>query len=578
MYFMTKKSYTTIGIALLVIVCSIVITTKSSIGQELPGSVEPGRFSDRIIKKPFFDFPELPELPAQEEEIYEQPAEIAKKFILNDLHITGVTAFSSQALTPLYKDYLGKEIDIATLYTIAANITRLYQQEKYFLSRALIPEQEIKDGKATIAVVEGYISHIRVDYKNHENFLTAGEIKILDEIKEHILRMKPLNASALDHYLLLLSDLRGVDAAAILEPLPVEMAQPGAAGMVLTVTPKPSQFAVNVDNFGSRFTGPYESTLSSEFYPHLTNFDSLSFAGLASIPLNEVKYISTGYTSQLNPDGTSIGLRLGYSQAEPGYSLALNEIVSKAYQGTITLSQPLIRSRQKNLTLGSEFDVKNIDSDLLKTELYRDRVRSIRFSASLNAMDRFNGNTNTTVTLSHGLEILGGRPTGAFNLSRREGRGDYTKISGNSSRIQYVDSNSVLVTSFSGQFAWSPLLSSEEFGYGGQSFGRAYDPSEIIGEHGAAALIEWRYSGIPSYEGISLQPFTFYDIGKVWNMDDNFNDDDAGVSAGLGVRLYHKGGVKGSFYAAYPLTRKADNPFYGNGKNPRFLFQLGYTF
>ena len=58
------------------------------------------------------------------------------------------------------------------------------------------------------------------------------------------------------------------------------------------------------------------------------------------------------------------------------------------------------------------------------------------------------------------------------NLSRNDGRSDFTKATLWLSRIQGIGSNFGLQASLFGQWSAQPLLSSEEFAVGGTSFGR----------------------------------------------------------------------------------------------------------
>jgi hemolysin activation/secretion protein len=181
------------------------------------------------------------------------------------------------------------------------------------------------------------------------------------------------------------------------------------------------------------------------------------------------------------------------------------------------------------------------------------------------------------VTISQGVDILGARDTGSHNLSRAEGKSDFTKIDGNLSRLQALNQDWQVSLSAKGQYAWSPLLSAEEFGFGGQKFGRAYNASEITGDHGLAGSIEVLYSSLPTIEDFYLQPFVFYDIGKVWNLDAGGLNPTA-ASAGVGVKAQHTSGVSVTFTIAQPLTRPIANPSFNNGKSTQFLFQIGMGF
>ena len=124
-----------------------------------------------------------------------------------------------------------------------------------------------------------------------------------------------------------------------------------------------------------------------------------------------------------------------------------------------------------------------------------------------------------------------------------------------------------------GQLASAPLYSSEEFDYGGTEFGRAYDPAEIVGDYVFAFGLELNYLGIERYKDFKLNPYIFYDIGKVYNLDTGGINESA-ASTGFGLKFLYNENISFDLGMAWPLTRPADNPLHGNGKNPRFTFNL----
>src|SRR5687768_4726922 len=65
------------------------------------------------------------------------------------------TVFSSAYLQAALKDFVGNNKSLADLYKAADVITQLYRQEGYFVARAYVPAQQIKDGIVEIEVLEG---------------------------------------------------------------------------------------------------------------------------------------------------------------------------------------------------------------------------------------------------------------------------------------------------------------------------------------------------------------------------------------------------------------------------------------
>ncbi len=92
--------------------------------------------------------------------------------------------------------------------------------------------------------------------------------------------------------------------------------------------------------------------------------------------------------------------------------------------------------------------------------------------------------------LSQGLDVLGASSEGRPNPSREGGRTDFTKLQLDAQRVQdlgWITPNLERYLAATGQTSFGqPLLSPEQFGVGGNTFGRDYDPSEIAGDSGSA--------------------------------------------------------------------------------------------
>lgn len=263
-----------------------------------------------------------------------------------------------------------------------------------------------------------------------------------------------------------------------------------------------------------------------------------------------------------------------------GLGICCNASLWCGGMGCLGVQQNLLRSRRLNINAGMDLDVKDTSTDTLGVLLSEDRIRAMRFSVDVSRQDKWDGINSVSLKLSRGLNILDATETGVRDLSRAEGRSDFTKLESSLSRYQLLGENFRLFTSVRGQYAWSPLLSAEEFGYGGESFGWAYDPSELLGDHGVIGGVELSYQSIemPFVKNFRLEPFIFYDIGKVWNMDTGAGEARSGASVGGGIKFMQAAGFTGEFTVALPLIHATTTTLYGNGKNPRYLLQFSYSF
>lgn len=487
-------------------------------------------------------------------------------FTLKSLTIEGAKAFPADALSFVKAPYLGKEITLDTLWKIAANITSHHRKHRYFLSRAYVPAQEIDNGHAIIRIANGYIAKITTQGP-------ASGLHIVHHYTKKLESTEPLKADILESVLLRLNDIPGFAFNAVMEPL--KDGTEGAIHLHLNSQRTSGSGAASFDNFGSRFLGPYQATTSyrdSFFDLHETN---IAFS--TSLPTDELSYIAIGHSLQFAPDW-KLSFSANYVKAEPGSSLEINEIDSSAVELSLNLSHQLIRQRQENLSFSIGIDGKNTNSDILSdTPLTRDRIRAARAQLYYDTADHYWGYNTLNLGLHRGLEILGASNETDANLSRAEASPDFNKFTLAYTRQQVVDDALLLISQLSGQWADGPLYSAEEFGVGGQQFGRAYDPSEITGDHGFATSLELRYLGLTPWHAFAFTPYSFIDGGKVYNEDTGTANESA-ISAGFGVRVAHETGVDGNIGLAWPLTRSINLPVHGNESGPRLLMQFGYSF
>ena len=498
-------------------------------------------------------------------------------FVLQGVDIQGSTVFQQEELQNIYLPYIDHEVTLDIAWNFAREVTQLYTKQGYFLSHAYVPAQNIKNGNITIKIVEGYIGE--VELKNADSDIDP-ENYVLTEYIDIIKAQRPIKSSEVESFLLKLNDLPGMSFRAVLSAAEIkDEANMGGVRLTLIAGDEPGRAVINFDNYGSRFLGPYEAALTyqTSLFPLLNT----TISGLTSLPAEELRYGTIVQSAVIAPDIT-LELIGSYTQAYPGYNLEEFDIDSTSKSLGLSLNYQLIRQRDENVNLKLTFDGRNTDSEILETTLTRDRVRALRASIILNSIDEWNGYNNGSLTVSRGLEIFGSSDKGDLNLSRGDATPDFTKVEMSLSRVQWIDNDWSLFVSASGQLSNQPLFSSEEYGYGGQAFGRAYDLSEITGEDGISGLAELRLNGLTYMDIINLIPYIFYDIGVVRNQESSSTiaSTTSGSSTGFGVRFSTDFHLSGNIGLAFPLTLPAATPIYGyeNGHNPRLLLQISQEF
>ena len=111
----------------------------------IPGSADTGRLKQRLL---------LPEhkhdgniIPKDDMPIDDDIPSAPDGFILRKINLTGINAFPTNHFNNLIAEYIGRPVDLNVLNHLATQITKIYRENGYFLSRALIPEQEVVNGR-----------------------------------------------------------------------------------------------------------------------------------------------------------------------------------------------------------------------------------------------------------------------------------------------------------------------------------------------------------------------------------------------------------------------------------------------
>lgn len=490
-------------------------------------------------------------------------------FVLKGVVIKGATAFTELQLSEDYSQYIGKEITLDKVWLIAGAITERYNNAGYFLSRAYIPEQSIKSGTIEIRVVEGYVGKVELPENLRSRRVVEGYVK-------RLVAQKPASTAAVESFLLRMNDLPGLSFRSVLSPMDEKGAPEEAVKLVLEPSAKQGQGSIGFDNYSSRYLGPNE--LNASYSTSLLPMQQTGLSLLTSLPMDRLRYGTLNHSIVLAPDLT-LELSGGATKAYPGFTLEKFNIDSVSVNGSIGLNYQWIRQRDENLSFKLSFDRKDIRSDIIGTPLTRDHIRALRLQSSYDVSDDWRGYNTASMTLSHGLRIIEASGKNDANLTRAGASPTFTKAELALSRTQGISDNWVLFANASGQWASGVLYSSEQFGYGGQSFGRAYDASDITGDHGINGALELRYGGWGGLDPIRLQPYTFYDIGTVWNEAVGQSKRESGASTGIGVRFATTTNQSGNFSLAWPLTRTISTPIYGGGtKGPRISVQVGQSF
>lgn len=515
-------------------------------------SVEPGRVQKQFEPPtvphatPDIVVPDIPSAIA--------PAEASKvRVVLTAIVIDGASVYTTDHFEPLSKPLIGHEIALSEIFALADAITTRYRHDDYILSRAVVPAQRLEKGVLHIQVVEGFIN--KVHFEGPVNDL-------LEQYGQRIVAEHPLRGAVLERYLLLMNDLPGLSARAVLAPATGSV---GGSDLTLVTAQKKVDAYAGFDNHGTRYIGPLEisSGVNANNALGLGEKTSLNYA--TSRYTKQLKYVNIGEEMPFGSDGLLVTFHVGRSISKPGFLLSELEADATGDMLGAKISYPLQRSRADTLKVHAGFDflnsatVMNGAPDISPSS--NDHIRALRLGVTYDRADTFHGHNLFEMEVSRGLNMWGASRDDNATLSRPNGRSDFEKLTLEASRrqelSQWVPNLGLYLAASAQSSLGDNLLSSEQFGVGGSTFGRGYDPSEITGDSGLSAKAELQYS--VNRDGVidATQFYAFYDFGSTRNRqpDNKGAHEYSLASTGAGVRFDILNALSGDLVAAQPLTR-----------------------
>lgn len=509
------------------------------------------------------------------------------RFVLNKLIIEGVEKFNSEDLEPIYQDSIGKVVSLYDIWQMAEKITQYYQDRGYFISRAAVMGNEISSrGILKIKIVEGYVGELFLDEK-------AQKITSIANLVRKLKSEKPLNIKALEKTLLIINDSPSHSFQSVIEP--IKNGDEGAIKLSIISKNKKGSGKVIFNNYNPKFIGTHQVIASYD--KSFTDLSKTYLSYTTSNPLKALKFSKSDsglrfsnadhalQAFNISHDVTIlptliVGVYAGKVDMELGSSLKQLEITSNATNFGINLTKKFIRQRQENFSIKFNLDNTNISSDILSSPLARESNREAKLSFLYDRSDSLGGYNYLDATITRGLSLFGASQRGDGFLSREGVNPKYHKIELRLNRFQNFGRSWSTALSSELQLSSGRLYSSGRLGYGGQSFGRSFDSSEITGDNGINIGGEVRYLSIPRVslpilKRTRLIPYAYYDIGHLW---DSGGATIIASSIGEGFRVESTSGFGANFLIANPIENRGSLADYYNHQDPRYLFEIFYDF
>jgi hemolysin activation/secretion protein len=463
--------------------------------------------------------------------------------VLRRIELDGNRAVATGELEAIWAPLLGASVNVAALEDLAARLSAAYRARGFILSQVVVPAQTIADGVVRLQAIEGFIDRLEVQ-GGRASAQRAADILFVPAGAE-----RPLRLGTLERSVLLSRDILGGQVETALGPSPNTF---GAANLTATLTPRPFQGFVSVDNSAGRLLGPWTIRAGASLYGQLGLNERIDLQVAATPDGQQLRFgqalVALPLLGRSWPwDGTVLEVGMDATRADPILARAgLSDFttVTNENQFRAVLVVPLIRTRPENLYARLGFTWRDVTSESVfagnNLGESTDNLRVVTFRLSWDFVDRFDGVMLLDGGVRKGIDALG---AGIGQTGPGAPNPNFLLLFANVSRLQGLGQGgwSVFAEAL-GQWSDDPLPTSERFAMGGPLFGRGYAPGNTTGDSGFGGRLELRRSFldiIPEALALGLQAYVFGDWGAA--IDRSINRDgrrwETLASAGAGLRM-----------------------------------------
>jgi len=455
------------------------------------------------------------------------------------VRVEGVTVYKPESIAPLYADVVGATVPRARLDAVIEDLQTRYRTDGYILTVVRGEIQQV-DGRSVFVLraIEGYISQVKLD----GDIGPAGTLAY--EILEHLTWIRPVNNADLERYLLLVQDIPGVSARAVLR----RAAEPGAVELVAQLSRKPISAFAQYDNLGSNEAGPNEMLVrgaTNSFTRFGEQFEAIFYNTFN----REQLFGQLDGSAFLGAEGLRAAGYWGRGNSMPGGALAGTGFVGNYTIAGAALSYPVIRSRRLNISPNIAFDYYDSTIDVKDGRFNSGHLRMLRAGGALDFQDAIVADLPAAnlaiLKVSQGLPGLGASSNNEEHPPRVGNRTDFTKFAGELTRVQNLATfgtvETALKVSLGGQYTGDILPPSEKFFCCGLRWSRGFFYGQVTGDRGIGTGAELQlntgFTDVPILapeHRLDVQFYGFYDFGRFFNLaPGEFNQtvDSVGIGA-----------------------------------------------
>lgn len=482
------------------------------------------------------------------------PAAAASDMRLTKVRYDGAS-LSSALLDVAIADYIGKPLSRETLQAVANAVVAVYARSDIAFYSVTIPAQRPTGGMLTVKVVEGRIRDYTLSRESRS--IPKGLVRAH---MERLMRETPLRKSVLQRSLSLLRDVPGQTVNVKVR----QLGQPGDLALDLEVKRKQLQIGVTVDNSGiNNVTRSVQTQLSVAVNGVVREGDRLQLSGYLPFEPDRYQYYSASYSTPIGSNGMTLGFNLAHMKTRSDL-----DIEGDAKLAGVTLSYPVIRSYETNLTISASLDGVDSSNYYLDTRFGDYRSRAVRVGGAFSHVKAKSGYAVSLVA-SQGVDILGAKAFTGFSEKQ------FSKLNSQATAVVSVTQHVSVKTTLKAQYSRDKLPVTERFSLGGRGGGLAFPVGVATAEKAVAGSgeLNWKLPAkSPFLKNCSL--FVYGDGSSGRSVARPYYGLPAQTvtvaSAGGGARIALARGWRASAEIAVPVKR----PWSTYDNKARFLFGI----
>lgn len=431
-------------------------------------------------------------------------------FFVSRIHVEGADALSADQISSITSQATGRNTTLGELNNVCTKITDLYRRKGFFLSRAYVPQQEVKDGLVTIKVVEAKLADIKLTNNSGVN-----DTVILDRLSLAGADLQ-IAENRIGHALAATAELSGVQISrATVEPGTTT----GSTNLLITTTEKARLTgSVYTDNQGALYTGRSRVGLAGTWASPSDRGDSLSINAISTTSAGLISgYLRYDYPvlSRLN-----VFTQLSQTDYKLGGTYAPLEAHGNAITAEIGCSYTLSQDLTSKLSSAVQVGHRCMD-DFIDASMSSNPKNDLFYAVSLDYKLTFT-TRNRTASAALNTKITTGKmqfDDSAASFQDSVGantQGSYTKFEITADYSHPVLAECSLTATLRSQTTANSknLDGSQKIGVSGAEGLRAFSSSELLGDNGLFAQLSFGFP-ISTRDGFIINGSIFAEYGRV---------------------------------------------------------------